>query len=216
MERLRDLMAAYDIISRIYAETREEGLLAKKLLNDIGDLIRGSSPSVVLDVGAGAGGNLRVTRSFLGRASYIGCDLSLDMIRASHEPIDWINCSATHIPMRLKSADLVISIATLHHIPKPLIGNALRSVYDVLRPGGLFVATVWGCSEATLRRLRAISDCEGFITWSHGLNEGVARYYRLYREGELESEVSGVGFTIIRSGVIRIGGFINYYVVSRK
>ena len=209
-------MKAYDIISRAYAETREEGLLAKKLLNEVSNLVNKLSPLIVLDIGAGAGGNLRVTRSFLDKAFYVGCDLSLGMIRASHEPIDWINCSATHIPMRLRSADLVISIATLHHIPKPLIGNVLRSVYDVLRLGGLFVATVWGCNETTLRRLKPIGDCEGFISWSHGLNEGVARYYRLYREGELESEVSGAGFTIIRSGVIRVGGFINYYVVSRK
>ncbi|GAB6945583.1 hypothetical protein JCM14467A_23650 [Vulcanisaeta sp. JCM 14467] len=209
-------MAVYDTISRIYAETREEGLLARKLLNDIGDLIRGSSPSVVLDVGAGVGGNLRVTKSFLGRAFYIGCDLSLGMIRASHEPIDWINCSATYVPMRRGFVDLVISIATLHHIPKSLIGDALRDIYEVLKSGGLFVATVWGCNEATVRRLRPINDCEGFITWSHGLNRDIPRYYRLYREGELEGEVSSVGFTIIRSGIIRIGSFINYYLVSRK
>ena len=209
-------MKAYDIISRAYAETREEGLLAKKLLNEVSNLVNKLSPLIVLDIGAGAGGNLRVTRSFLNKAFYVGCDLSLGMIRASHEPIDWINCSVTHIPVRPGSMDLVISIATLHHIPKPLIGDTLRNIYEALRPGGLFVATVWGCNEATVRRLRPINDCEGFIAWKHGLNEGVLRYYRLYREGELEGEVSGTGFTIIKSGVIGIGGFINYYVVSRK
>ncbi len=115
-----------------------------------------------------------------------------------------------------KVCDLVISIAALHHVPRSLMGNVLRGVHDVLSPGGLFVATVWGCNETTLRRLRPIGDCEGYITWSYGINKSVARYYRLYREGELESEVLSAGFTVVKSGAIRIGGFINYYVVSRK
>ncbi len=209
-------MIAYDIISSAYAGSREEGLLARRLLSYVGDLINGLRPSIVLDVGAGAGGNLRVTRSFLGGAFYIGCDLSLGMIRSSHEPIDWVNCSVTHLPIRPGSVDLAVSIAVLHHIPKPLIGYALRNIYDALRPGGLFVATVWGCNEATLRRLKLIGDCEGFIAWGHGLHGGVPRYYRLYREGELEGEVSGIGLRVIKSGVIRVGGFINYYIASRK
>ncbi len=174
----------------------------------------------MLDIGPGAGDNLRILRSFLSYSFYIGCELSMGMIRASKENIKWINCSGTHIPIKPGSADLVISIAALHHIPRSLIDDVLRGgAREVLRPGGLFIATVWGgCNEATLKRLRPIGDCEGYITWSYGVNKGVSRYYRLYREGELESEVSSAGgFTVIKGGgVIRIGSFINYYIVSRR
>ncbi|WP_054856138.1 class I SAM-dependent methyltransferase [Vulcanisaeta sp. JCM 16161] len=173
-------------------------------------------PRFVLDIGAGAGGNLGVLRSFLSNSLYVGCELSVGMIMASSSDIEWVNCSGTHLPIRPGSMDLVISISTLHHIPKSLIGNALRGVHEALRPGGLFIATVWGCDKATLRRLRPIGDCEGYITWSYGIDRGIARYYRLYREGELEHEVSSAGFIVVRSGVVRVGGFINYYVVSRK
>ncbi|WP_367834324.1 hypothetical protein [Vulcanisaeta sp. JCM 16159] len=41
MEYLKDLMNTYDTISRAYAEAREEGLLARTLLNNINDLING-------------------------------------------------------------------------------------------------------------------------------------------------------------------------------
>ncbi len=141
----------------------------------------------------------------------------MGMIRVSKESIEWINCSGTHIPIKLGSADLIISIAALHHVPRSLMGYVLREAHEVLRPGGLFIATVWGgCNEATLRRLRRIDGCEGYITWSYGVNKSIARYYRLYREGELEGEVSSAGFTIIRSGIIRLGSFVNYYIVSHK
>lgn len=141
------------------------------------------------------------------------------MIKAAQEQIDWINCSATHIPIRPGSVDLVISIATLHHIPKHLVNAALRGgIHESLSPGGgLFVATVWGgCNEATLRRLRRINDCEGYINWSYGLNESITRYYRLYKNDELKNEALNAGFTIIRNGTIRLGKFINYYIVSHK
>ncbi|MGC9153738.1 MAG: class I SAM-dependent methyltransferase [Vulcanisaeta sp.] len=216
MERLRDVMEAYEAISRVYPKTREGGALAKALLEEVGDVIKSLTPRLVLDIGPGAGGNLEVLRSFFRSSLYVGCELSVGMIKASEVDVEWINCSGTHLPIRPGSLDMAISIATLHHIPKPLIGNALRGVYEVLNPGGLFIATVWGCNEATLRRLRLIGDCEGYITWSYGVDRRVARYYRLYREGELESEVSSVGLRIVRSGVIRLGGFTNYYVVSRK
>ncbi|WP_243674826.1 class I SAM-dependent methyltransferase [Vulcanisaeta distributa] len=83
---------------------------------------------------------MRVTRSFLNAAMYIGCELSLGMIKAAQEQIDWINCSATHIPIRPGSVDLVISIATLHHIPKHLVNAALRGgIHESLSPGGAYL-----------------------------------------------------------------------------
>jgi SAM-dependent methyltransferase len=216
VEYLRRVMEAYDIISRAYPETREGGLLAGVLLSEVGDFIRELAPRLVLDVGAGAGGNLEVLRKFLGNSMYIGCELSIGMIRASGEGIEWINCSSTHIPIRTESLDLVVSIAVLHHIPKNLIMDALREIRRVLRVGGAFITTVWGCEGEVLRRLRKLSDCEGYLPWSYGLDREVLRFYRLYRKGELEGEVINVGLNVIKNGVIRIGGFINYYVVSRK
>ena len=209
-------METYDIISRVYPKTRESGLLARYLLNEVGDFIRDLAPRLVLDVGAGAGGNLEVLRKFLGSSMYIGCELSIGMIRASEVGIEWINCSSTHIPIRTESLDLVMSIAVLHHIPKNLVMDALREIYRVLRAGGVFITTVWGCEGEVLRRLRRLGDCEGYLPWNYGLNKEVLRFYRLYREGELEGEVINAGLNIIRNSVIRIGGFINYYVVSRK
>lgn len=209
-------MNAYDAISRIYPETREGGLLARKLLEEVKDLISGLTPGVVLDIGAGAGGNLGITRTSLSNSLYIGCELSMGMIRASGGIIEWVNCSATHLPTRPGSIDLVMSISALHHVPRELMRHVLRGVYESLRPGGLFIATVWGCDKNTLRRLIPIGDCEGYIPWSHGLSERIHRYYRLFRGGELDDEALKIGFSIIRSGVIRVGAFTNYYIVSRK
>ncbi|WP_243679340.1 class I SAM-dependent methyltransferase [Vulcanisaeta distributa] len=106
MERLRDVMEAYEAISRVYRETREGGALAKALLNEVGSVIRGGlAPRLVLDIGpGGAGGdNLEVLRSFFSKSLYIGCELSMGMIRSSKEDIEWINCSGTHAPIKPRS-----------------------------------------------------------------------------------------------------------------
>ncbi len=209
-------MNAYDTISRIYPETREGGLLARKLLEEVEDLINGLRFRVVLDIGAGAGDNLGVTRASLSNSLYIGCELSMGMIRTSGGIIEWVNCSATHLPIKPESIDLAMSISALHHVPRDLMRRVLRGIYESLRPSGLFIATVWGCDKNSLRRLIPIGDCEGYIPWSHGLGERIPRYYRLFRGGELDDEALKVGFSIIKSGAIMIGAFTNYYIVSRK
>jgi SAM-dependent methyltransferase len=217
MERLREVMDAYNALSRIYPTTREAGVLARRLLNEVGEDLRGVKPRVVLDIGAGSGGNLRVMRSFFAGSLYIGCELSLGMIMGSGEDIPWINCSGTHLPIRRNSVDVVLSLAVLHHIPGDLILNVLSNVYDALRIGGLFMATTWGCVGDALERLvDRVGDCEGYVSWSYGLGDRVLRYYRLYREGELGSEVTKAGFRVVRSGVIWVGRYANYYIVAVK
>ncbi len=59
MERLRDVMEAYEAISRAYPETREGGgALARALLNEVGDVIRHLTPRLVLDIGPGGAGGI--------------------------------------------------------------------------------------------------------------------------------------------------------------
>ena len=205
---------AYDEISLAYGESRG-GALALSIVERVKALLK-EAPRLILDIGAGGGGNLRVLVASLDGSCYVGCELSLGMIKRSGVGIDWVNCSATHMPIRASSIDLAISLATLHHIPKQLVGNVLQGVFKVLKPHGLFVASVWACDENTLRILRRLNGCEGFIGWSHGLGRRVERYYRLYRRGELEDEVSGAGFNIVESGVVKVGRYSNFYVVASR
>nr|KJR71602.1 MAG: hypothetical protein TU36_07020 [Vulcanisaeta sp. AZ3] len=98
-----------------------------------------------------------------------------------------------------------------------MVGVLLGEVWRVLRVGGLFVVTVWGCTEYLVRRMRLIGDCEGYLPWSYGISGRVERYYRLYRGDELAREVVGVGFEVINQGAIRVGRhYDNYYIVSTK
>jgi SAM-dependent methyltransferase len=217
MERLRGVRDAYDVISRAYSTAREAGVLAQRLLGEVGEFLRSARPRVVLDIGAGAGGNLRVMRSFFAGSLYIGCELSLGMIMGSGEDIPWINCSGTHLPIRPGSIDLAVSLAVLHHVPRDLVTNVLHGVKQSLKVGGLFTATVWGCVGDALERLvDRVDDCEGYVPWSYGLGRRVLRYYRLYREGELEREVTEAGLRVVKSGIIWIGRYANYYIVAVK
>ena len=217
MERLRGVRDAYDVISRAYSTAREAGMLARRLLGEVGEFLRSARPRVVLDIGAGAGGNLRVLRRFFAESLYIGCELSLGMIMGSGEDVDWVNCSGTHLPIRPGSIDLAVSLAVLHHVPRDLVTNVLHGVKQSLKVGGLFTATVWGCVGDALERLvDRVDDCEGYVPWSYGLGRRVLRYYRLYREGELEREVTEAGLRVVKSGIIWIGRYANYYIVAVK
>ncbi|MCG2863281.1 MAG: class I SAM-dependent methyltransferase [Vulcanisaeta sp.] len=217
MERLREVRDAYDVISRAYSTARETGVLAQRLLGEVGEFLRSAKPRVILDIGAGSGGNLRVMRSFFAGSLYIGCELSLGMIMGSGEDIPWINCSGTHLPIRPGSIDLAVSLAVLHHVPRDLVTNVLHGVKQSLKVGGLFTATVWGCVGDALERLvDRVDDCEGYVPWSYGLGRRVLRYYRLYREGELEREVTEAGLRVVKSGIIWIGRYANYYIVAVK
>jgi hypothetical protein len=97
------------------------------------------------------------------------------------------------------------------------VTNVLHGVKQSLKVGGLFTATVWGCVGDALERLvDRVDDCEGYVPWSYGLGRRVLRYYRLYREGELEREVTEAGLRVVKSGIIWIGRYANYYIVAVK
>ncbi|WP_069807645.1 class I SAM-dependent methyltransferase [Vulcanisaeta thermophila] len=215
MEVIRWVKDSYERIAERYGETRRGGPIANQLIPIINRYIQGE-PGIVVDIGPGNGDNLRITWERFHQSTYIGCELSINMIRGSQVTIHWVNCSATHIPIRDGVADLVIAIAVLHHVPKSIIKYVLEDINRIMKNNGIFIATVWACNESTLRKLIPFNDCEGSIPWSYGVEEQVHRYYRLYRQGELESELGGAGFVPIESGALRLGRYLNYYAVALK
>jgi ubiquinone/menaquinone biosynthesis C-methylase UbiE len=96
----------------------------------------------VVDLGCGPGAAVRLARR-LG-ATVVGVDPSTEMLRVARlvtrprARIRWIEGVAESVPLDDASADVVWSIATVHHWTD--IDDGLDEVRRILRPGGRFVA----------------------------------------------------------------------------
>ncbi|MDW3220509.1 MAG: class I SAM-dependent methyltransferase [Acidimicrobiales bacterium] len=99
----------------------------------------------VVDIGCGPGTAARLTAA--GGASVTGVDPSAPMLRlarlltAIRRPrgaLDWVQAGAEDMPLPDASADVVWSLASVHHWPELEAGIA--EVSRVLRPGGMFLA----------------------------------------------------------------------------
>ena len=114
--------------------------LAGLLLRDVDLPARGT----LLDVGCGSGQTLTWFNRLFGSWRTLGCDISVDAVAAARRlGVDIALASALELPYPSRSADVVISLDVLQHVP--LGGGdltALAEMRRVLRPGGwLFVRT---------------------------------------------------------------------------
>ena len=116
-------------------------------LQRVADLITMSGPGILLDVGCGWGG------PGLWLANTIGCDLigvdsSRIGIERANTRVNWLNMQSTFrlgtlaaTGLEDDSVDAAVSIDALHFAPDPLA--AAREILRVVRPGGMFAATLW-------------------------------------------------------------------------
>lgn len=114
--------------------------VAAMLLRDV-DL---PQTGTILDVGCGSGQTLTWFSQRFGAWRTLGCDISSDAVTAAAAlGFEITQASALELPYPSATADVVISLDVLQHVP--LGGgdlSALREMRRVLKPGGwLFVRT---------------------------------------------------------------------------
>lgn len=157
--------------------------LYRRLLDELPfDLPR---EGLLLDLGCGEG---QVTRLLAARApgcTVLGLDLSRRMLRRAlrkHDnPINtlFLGGDAQALPLRSGCADLLLSVASIKHWPRPLLG--VREARRVLRPGShaVFVEAERGCS---------FSDSMRFVSYWRmvvpGMRPILAAYFRRYVAGQ--------------------------------
>ncbi len=138
----------YDTFAAGYEEGRHEGY--HRWLDERSfDLIREHARNRrTLEVGCGTGLILRETDDVAAHAT--GVDLSHGMLRlAQRRQLSVIQGSATKLPLPNDAFDLVYSFKVLAHVPD--LGQALREMARVTRPGGTLVLEFY--NRASLRYL---------------------------------------------------------------
>ncbi|OGF16941.1 MAG: hypothetical protein A2W00_10920 [Candidatus Eisenbacteria bacterium RBG_16_71_46] len=131
---MKDPRSYYDDFSRNYDDARSRGYHAH--IDDLeADCVRHWLPGPrVLEVGCGTGQILWRVRDFAPAA--VGVDLSGGMLaHARRRGLPVGQASATHLPFRDRSFDLVYSFKVLPHVPD--LEVALAEIVRVLDQGGV-------------------------------------------------------------------------------
>jgi len=171
----------------------------------------------ILDLGCGNGWFARELAERKHRSSYLGVDFSLPLLRdaeslpgdfsAKFQQVDLTALENSSLTVHYLSFDLVTSFAVLHHIPsRELRLNILRTVHQLLKPGGLFIHSNWQFlnSKKLTSRIQHWSKAglssddvdpnDYLLDWRSG-GEGL-RYVHHYDDGELQELATVTGFRI--------------------
>lgn len=179
--------------------------------------------SVGLDVGCGNGKYLTVNQDVF----IIGSDRSSNLVKiaAKHEPHSAVVADTLSLPHQRDRFDFAISIAVVHHLSTPeRRKEAIRAILECLKDGGKALIYVWALEQKNSRRgWDEGHEQDVMVPWvmktgktnpnEDGSTEKTfQRYYHLYRSGELEDDVAGVGGEVLEAGYEKD----NWWTICRK
>jgi SAM-dependent methyltransferase len=153
----------------------------------------------LLDLGCGGGRDA----GDLGQRGYrvVGVDRACALLSAGRRrylSLPLVRADLRQLPFREMSFDGLWAAASLMHLPKPVARHILTGLCKLVRPGGLFAATVTHGVKS-----RLVTD-----GWVPG------RYFARWRKDELARAVRRAGWTILELKVItnreRKGRWINF------
>ncbi|MCJ1438294.1 tRNA methyltransferase, has a role in tRNA modification [Xylographa pallens] len=207
----------YDQIASHFSSTRHKPWpIVEQFLQALPD------GSVGIDVGCGNGKYLGVNPRILVVAS----DRSENLVKIAYRngQSNALIANSLSLPHRNSSLDFAISIAVVHHLSTTVRRvQAIKSILRALRctsiplcpfsgsiiDGGKALFFVWALEQRDSRRgWDAGDEQDVMVPWvmkgihSDGTQKAQTfdRYYHLYRQGELEHDISEAGGLVIESG----------------
>src|SRR5215210_3865866 len=165
-----------------------------------------SGSPVVVDIGCGDGSLVRWLERSGARA--IGVEVADEpLARAlAHEPVGgerYERAGAQALPLVDGSADAVLFMNSLHHVPGELLDAALAEAARVLRPGGLMYVQEPLAEGPYFELLRPVDDETAVRAAAHAAI-GRAGSHGLEHEREIrfDSDVVHAGFDAFRDRVV--------------
>lgn len=233
----KELIEAYKKISPKYAKVKRKPWKDFQMyINKISKLYFLPSSGILVDIGAGNSRNLLHFDS--SSMQFIATDISFELLQAS---VDIkvgnhfkINNDMKSLSLRSNFANLVLSIATLHHLrKKEETVSCLQLLSTLLKEDGYLILSCWRRWKPGTRK-KLISD---FLTypikklknkyWRHGdiylpwydenRNIVARRYYHLFTRRELVSVIRKTSLNIIDFSICGgKGGKDNFFVLLKK
>lgn len=165
----------------------------------------------IIDLACGNGRFYKFLRDSDIKVDYYGLDNSANLIKIAKEKYPEIADRFAlgemfRLPYQNSRFDLVICIASFHHLPdKKLRLKTLAEIYRVLNPGGYLLMTNWYWKHWHLWRnflgnfWQKKSLFDFFFPWKSA--DGAAqcfRYYHLFKKKELKKLFDKAGFKTIK------------------
>ena len=192
----REVRETYEYIAEHFSKTRAYPWPETEAFCE------GRRAGTALDVGCGNGRNAELLADHADRV--VGVDASgalLDLARERVPGAAFLQGDAATLPLSDGSADLVVYVATLHHLPeRRLRRRSLDELARVLSPDGEALVSAWSAAHD---RFEASADAErGFDTevdWTLPDGEAVGRYYHIYAPAEFEADLAAADLAVERS-----------------
>lgn len=159
--------------------------------------------SLILDFGCGSG---RDANAFTEKGySVIGIDLSekmLEIARKTAPKAEFRLMDIVNLEFPDSHFDGVWAIASLLHVPKQDVPNAVGGVYRVLKNNG-----IWHLS---------VKEGSGEVMKPDARYGGVEKFWNFFAKDELESHLQTAGFSILKSSSETVSGTSWINVLCRK
>lgn len=215
---LRETREIYNRIAPDFANTRNKWWRA---FGDFQKYVKAGDR--VLDLGCGNG---RLATLFENsQTDYLGLDNSEELIKIARERFkgrknfqfevgdileieNWKPVVSKAEPAVIGTYDLVLFIAVLHHLPsRALRQQALKNIYQALKPGGRLVVSNWNLFQKeqfkrywrhlfdyrTKSRYRVWGLRDAFIPWKLK-NNWQRRYIHTFSQREIKRLLTAAGF----------------------
>ncbi|MBP1922752.1 ubiquinone/menaquinone biosynthesis C-methylase UbiE [Halorubrum alkaliphilum] len=195
-----DLQSTYDRIAAHFSETRAYAW------PEVESFLADREGERAIDIGCGNGRHTELLAEHASRV--VGLDLSRALLdeaasrareRGFGEAATFVHGDAAALPVRTGTMDLVVYVATLHHLSSRAARvESLNELARVMRPGGVGLVSAWSTAHDRFDRT------EGFdttIDWTLPGGETVPRYYHVYAPEEFEADLAESDLAVVDAEV---------------
>ena len=170
-------------------------VVRRKLLASILSSIHVPTNSLTLDIGCGAGSNLKVLSS--AGINAIGLDRSIYALSLISKKLEvpLLNGDLNELPLRLNSVGLIVAMDILEHLDDDTGG--IIEFYRVLSNGGMLIVTVPAFK----------------FLW--GIQDEVTGHKRRYLRKEITNKLREVGFEILKASYFNCFLFVPILIGRR-
>ena len=147
----------------------------------------------ILDIGCGNGRNMCYPDY-----EFSGVDISSEFVKiCCDRGLDVKKGTMTELPFENNSFDVILSIASFHHLNNESNRNkALQEMKRVLQPGGIVLLYVWSKNQPRKTKRTFENYGDVLVPWKSNDGKIYNRYYYIFQIEEIKELIEKNGFVI--------------------
>lgn len=202
---MADIASVYGSIAKKFSGTRHT---VWKAVQNFIDTFQEST--INADIGCGNGKNMFLNKQH----KFKGIDICDEFVNeCQQKKLDVIKGDILKIPFDDNLFDNVICIAVIHHLQEKTDRiNAIRELIRITKPTGQILISVWAFEQPDDSK-RKFDKQDNMVPFKNSDGTCVERFYHVYVENELKSDIENIGNIIIKNIFIEKG---NWFALIQK